>query len=127
MAGDLGGQLHGEELTAGGKFAWHVQRPWGWAWYTALSDEPHKEGSQCEGRGQSAPLPRYLGPLKFEGLGSPALTRATPVPLQVSCERGQRLSQFRRQSVFKGKTYSQLQVIFQGIEGKIRLGAPTWT
>lgn len=28
------------------------------------------------------------------------------------------------QSVFKGKTYSQLQVIFQGIEGKIRAGGP---
>uniref|UniRef100_H0X2K6 Splicing factor Cactin n=2 Tax=Otolemur garnettii TaxID=30611 RepID=H0X2K6_OTOGA len=28
------------------------------------------------------------------------------------------------QSVFKGKTYSQLQVIFQGIEGKIRVGGP---
>lgn len=28
------------------------------------------------------------------------------------------------QSVFKGKTYGQLQVIFQGIEGKIRAGGP---
>ncbi|KAL4828842.1 hypothetical protein H8958_017556 [Nasalis larvatus] len=28
------------------------------------------------------------------------------------------------QSVFKGKTYNQLQVIFQGIEGKIRAGGP---
>ncbi|XP_006754136.1 PREDICTED: cactin [Myotis davidii] len=28
------------------------------------------------------------------------------------------------QLVFKGKTYSQLQVIFQGIEGKIRAGGP---
>uniref|UniRef100_H0V1W4 Splicing factor Cactin n=1 Tax=Cavia porcellus TaxID=10141 RepID=H0V1W4_CAVPO len=28
------------------------------------------------------------------------------------------------QSVFKGKTYTQLQVIFQGIEGKIRAGGP---
>lgn len=28
------------------------------------------------------------------------------------------------QAVFKGKTYSQLQVIFQGIEGKIRAGGP---
>ncbi|XP_049644545.1 splicing factor Cactin [Suncus etruscus] len=28
------------------------------------------------------------------------------------------------QSVFKGKTYSQLRVIFQGIEGKIRAGGP---
>ncbi|XP_007949217.1 cactin [Orycteropus afer afer] len=28
------------------------------------------------------------------------------------------------QSVFKGKTYSQLQVIFQGIEGKIHAGGP---
>ncbi|XP_060037948.1 splicing factor Cactin isoform X1 [Erinaceus europaeus] len=28
------------------------------------------------------------------------------------------------QSVFKGKTYSQLQVIFQGIESKIRAGGP---
>ncbi|KAM6167004.1 splicing factor Cactin [Erethizon dorsatum] len=28
------------------------------------------------------------------------------------------------QSVFKGKTYAQLQVIFQGIEGKIRAGGP---
>ncbi|XP_006869009.1 PREDICTED: cactin [Chrysochloris asiatica] len=29
------------------------------------------------------------------------------------------------QSVFKGKTYSQLQVIFQGIEGKIHAGGPS--
>ncbi|XP_048354316.1 cactin [Sphaerodactylus townsendi] len=28
------------------------------------------------------------------------------------------------QSVFKGKTYNQLQVIYQGIEGKIRAGGP---
>lgn len=28
------------------------------------------------------------------------------------------------QSVFKGKTHSQLQFIFQGIEGKIRAGGP---
>nr|XP_048289716.1 cactin [Myodes glareolus] len=28
------------------------------------------------------------------------------------------------QSVFKGKTYNQLQVIFQGIQGKIRAGGP---
>ncbi|KAM9112299.1 LOW QUALITY PROTEIN: splicing factor Cactin [Pangshura tecta] len=28
------------------------------------------------------------------------------------------------QSVFKGKTYNQLQVIFQGIEGKIQAGGP---
>ncbi|XP_067413452.1 splicing factor Cactin [Emydura macquarii macquarii] len=28
------------------------------------------------------------------------------------------------QTVFKGKTYNQLQVIFQGIEGKIRAGGP---
>ncbi|XP_075759409.1 splicing factor Cactin [Pelodiscus sinensis] len=28
------------------------------------------------------------------------------------------------QSVFKGKTYNQLQVIFQGIEGRIRAGGP---
>ena len=28
------------------------------------------------------------------------------------------------QSVFEGKTYNQLQVIFQGIEGKIRAGGP---
>ncbi|XP_068089947.1 splicing factor Cactin [Hyperolius riggenbachi] len=29
------------------------------------------------------------------------------------------------QAVFKGKTYSQLQVIFQGIENKIRVGGPS--
>lgn len=28
------------------------------------------------------------------------------------------------QSVFKGKTYNQLQVIYQGIEGKILAGGP---
>lgn len=28
------------------------------------------------------------------------------------------------QSVFKGKTYNQLQVLYQGIESKIRAGGP---
>lgn len=61
------------------------------------------------GKGKGpAPAPLLSGP-------SPAGERREGVNASVSSDV---------QSVFKGKTYSQLQVIFQGIEGKIRAGGP---
>lgn len=51
-------------------------------------------------------------------------------PCSATCPTGERREGVNAsvssdvQSVFKGKTYNQLQVIFQGIEGKIRAGGP---
>lgn len=71
-------------------------------------------------------MPQYLGPLKLEGLGpGPSPYPSHPHPTVGERREGVNASVSSDvQSVFKGKTYSQLQVIFQGIEGKIRAGGP---
>lgn len=71
-------------------------------------------------------MPQYLGPLKLEGLGpGPIPYPSHPHPTVGERREGVNASVSSDvQSVFKGKTYSQLQVIFQGIEGKIRAGGP---
>lgn len=71
-------------------------------------------------------MPRYLGPVKLEGLGpGPSPYPSHPYPTVGERREGVNASVSSDvQSVFKGKTYSQLQVIFQGIEGKIRAGGP---
>lgn len=72
--------------------------------HSSLSDEPHKEASQCGGTGVSQPLPRYLGPLKFEGLGpGPSPTSSHPRPTAGERRGGQRLSCSGRSQSSRGR------------------------
>lgn len=61
-----------------------------------------------------------------EGLGEHSGTDRLPLPV-CSGERRDGVNASVSsdvQSVFKGKTYNQLQVLYQGIESKIRAGGP---